>query len=120
MHEKYILHGHEAVPEDDLLTWAHWLELANRVVKRTQVSEGIEVSTVFLGLNHSFGEGKPLIFETMIFGGVRDGYMVRYSTWDEASVGHDAIVKEFLQRCAYCGILRRADEVKCTYCGGKF
>lgn len=29
--------------------------------------EGIEVSTVWLGLNHSFLDGPLLIFETMVF-----------------------------------------------------
>lgn len=37
----------------------------------------IYVSTVFLGLDHSFGsfgECKPVLFETMIFGGEHDQY----------------------------------------------
>ena len=44
----------------------------------------VEVSTVFLGIDHQFGYGKPLLFETMIFGGKNDGYQTRYSTWEEA------------------------------------
>jgi len=49
----------------------------------------VSVSTVFLGMDHSFGGG-PLLFETMIFGGKSDGYMDRYSTWQEAEAGHEA------------------------------
>jgi hypothetical protein len=53
------------------------------------------VSTVWLGSNHDFyGEGNPIIFETMIFecknGEVNysDLYMDRYCTEDEAIAGH--------------------------------
>lgn len=48
----------------------------------------IMVSTVFLGLNHQFGAGPPLLFETIIFGGPKNGYQRRYSTWKEAEAGH--------------------------------
>ena len=46
------------------------------------------VSTVFLGLDHAFDGGTPLLFETMIFGGEHDEYQERYATWDEAEAGH--------------------------------
>lgn len=46
------------------------------------------ISTVWLGIDHSFGFGKPLIFETMIFGGPADQYQDRYSTLAEAEAGH--------------------------------
>ena len=48
----------------------------------------IEISTVFLGINHQYSNGKPRIFETMIFGGKYDQEMERYSTWNEAEEGH--------------------------------
>lgn len=51
-----------------------------------------EVSTVFLGLNHNYGDGPPLIFETMIFGGPMDQYQDRYSTEEEAMAGHNFAV----------------------------
>jgi hypothetical protein len=53
-------------------------------------SREIRVSTVFLIFDHAFGlEGvKPLLFETMIFGGKRNDYCQRYATWDEAVAGH--------------------------------
>jgi hypothetical protein len=117
---QYILKEHETIPEDDVLVWGEWFEKANRVVKQTQVADGVEVSTVFLGLDHSFGSGKPLLFETMIFGGSKDGNCYRYTTWDEALGGHNNILKEFTIRCPYCGTLRRSDEVKCISCGGNF
>lgn len=51
------------------------------------------VSTVWLGLDHQYGDGPPLIFETMIFGGdYTDLYCERYATEAEAQAGHAAVV----------------------------
>lgn len=53
------------------------------------------VSTVWLGIDHAFGDGPPIIFETMIF---RDGdfgrdlAMWRYTTETAALAGHDRVV----------------------------
>jgi hypothetical protein len=48
---------------------------------------------VFLGIDHNFfGDGPPILFETMVFGGPMDQDQRRYSTWDEAEFGHAAIV----------------------------
>lgn len=52
------------------------------------------VSTVWLGLDHSWSGGPPLIFETMIFGGPLDqDYQQRYSTVEEARAGHERAVE---------------------------
>ena len=74
---------------------------------------GWKVSTIWLGLDHSFGEGPPVIFETMIFApkdehaeedaerdGL-DGYQWRYSTEAEAFAGHDR-AKALV--CAHVGV----------------
>lgn len=48
----------------------------------------ISISTVWLGLDHAWGSELPLIFETMVFGGVHDQEQERY-TWEwEALEGH--------------------------------
>ena len=75
--------------------WAAFLESDSdgRRVDRTEVTDDIEVSTVFLGLNHQFGDGPPLLFETLVFGGKLDGEMCRYSTWDQAVSGHLRVVE---------------------------
>lgn len=52
----------------------------------------VKVSTVWLGLDHRWGEGPPLIFETMIFGGPFDESQWRYTTKAAAEAGHQAIV----------------------------
>lgn len=48
----------------------------------------VAVSTVCLVIDHAFGHGKPLIYETMIFGGEHDNEQWRYSTRLEAIQGH--------------------------------
>ena len=52
------------------------------------------VSTVHLVIDHAYGGGTPLIFETMIFAGddMHDLYCDRYSTLREAQQGHDVAV----------------------------
>jgi hypothetical protein len=52
----------------------------------------VTVSTVWLGLDHSFGDGPPLIFETMVFGGDYDEWCERYATEAAAVTGHARIV----------------------------
>lgn len=85
---RYILENREPVLCPDLMTWANWFEHDEpRRVGYTEF-EGGHVSTVFLGLDHRFGDGVPLLFETMIFGGPHDQYQDRYTTWAEAEAGH--------------------------------
>lgn len=56
----------------------------------------LEVSTVFLGLDHSWGGGEPILFETMVLreagGGLEDLYMERSSTWERAANTHERVV----------------------------
>lgn len=54
--------------------------------------EVVRVSTVFLGLDHQFGEGAPLVYETMVFGAA-DDYQARWSTREQAEIGHRALVE---------------------------
>lgn len=96
MGEHYILEGRE--PKSvDLMTWGKWFETANRRVAKTHIektpaNEGVFVSTVFLGFDHSFGEGPPLLFETMVFGGELADEMERYETYKQAEDGHKKMV----------------------------
>jgi hypothetical protein len=53
------------------------------------------VSTVWLGIDHrGCGDGPPLIFETMIFGGEHDQFCARYSTEGRAVEGHARVVAD--------------------------
>jgi hypothetical protein len=91
MGEYYILDGHET-KETDLMTWAKEFYQTERHVADEVVGEA-RISTVFLGLNHRWGGGSPLLFETLVFGGSLDGEMERYATWGEAEAGHKATVE---------------------------
>ena len=91
MNDKYILKGKEVVPCSDLMEWAKWVESADRKVAQDTIGDS-RISTIFLGLDHQFGDGPPLIFETMVFGGPLSDEMDRYSTWDEAAEGHAKMV----------------------------
>jgi len=68
----------------------------------SEVVNGLEVSTAFLGVDlavHDPRKTKLEVFETMVFG-PHDFEMLcwRYSTWDEAIVGHAAAVEWVKQK----------------------
>jgi len=80
--------------------WAKKFEDATYMrVAETTLPDGRWVSTVWLGLDHSFEQGPPLIFETMVFAGrgdLSELYCKMYSTEQEAKAGHEAVVKALL------------------------
>lgn len=86
---RYILENGKPVPCEDLFEWARWFEKTkDRHIGDTRQGK-VRVSTVFLGLDHSFsGRSKPILFETMVFGGLLDQSQDRYSTLEEAQKGH--------------------------------
>ena len=77
--------------------WSGRLKSERRVAETT-LPDGKWVSTIWLGLNHQYGDGPPLIFETMVFASGNDMSehdMARYSTEEEAIAGHEAMVKKW-------------------------
>lgn len=100
------------------ISMERWMELSeNRVYKvldRTEINENVHVSTIWIGLDHSFSfeRSKPVIFETMVFrrlskphtsigGHVHDfdeDGCWRYSTEEEAIAGHDRAVKLMIEK----------------------
>lgn len=68
-------------------------------VKQTTLRNGLWVSTVWMGLNHSFLDGRPKIFESMVFlNSAIDAKPLdrrMYATEDEAVKGHKALCKEW-------------------------
>lgn len=84
--------------------WARRRE-GELVVDNTTVGE-VTVSTVWLGLDHSFVSGPPVIFETMLFGGAQDGECERYSTEAEAIAGHQRWVEkaQIAYNCTFAGL----------------
>lgn len=98
MSDYYILNDDHTTTPVEMMEWALWAskDKGKSVVKQDTFGE-VRVSTVFLGLNHAYlGQGAPLIFETMIFGGKDDGFQERYSTWDQALKGHQKTIDLFL------------------------
>lgn len=111
---KYILdESGEAKEITDIVEWAKWIQTGNRRIAEDEVGN-YTVSTVFLGLDFSFGKDSgPLLFETMVFVGEldtakymgainvvdavkvvsKDGYFKRYGTRKEAEEGHKKIVE---------------------------
>lgn len=77
-----------------------------KVVKQEDVGD-YWVSTVWLGIDHSFiptdePNPRPLIFETMVFNKKKSGYldldMDRYATEEEAIKGHERMVKKWKKK----------------------
>jgi hypothetical protein len=77
----------------NLYEWAQAYESSDNHLAQDQVC-GFYVSTIFIGLDYSFGHGPPLWFETMVFrekDNDRLGpsyHQERYSTYQEALEGH--------------------------------
>lgn len=91
--KQYIIDGNKH-KEVDLLTWAKWFEnTENRRIAYSDSPKGWSISTVFLGIDHSFGEGEEMLYETMVFnsGTELDGEPFRYSTREKAEEGHEEI-----------------------------
>lgn len=96
----YVLDENDKpVPVKDEVEWGAWMAEKTRetgedarFVARSNVGDA-HVPTVFLGVNHRhFGDGPPILFETMVFGGSEDGYQERYATWEGALAGHERVV----------------------------
>jgi hypothetical protein len=79
-----------------------WLEQSYRDfencrrVALTNIEGRFRVSTVFLALDHGWGNSRPILFETLADGsGIQSDYMMRYATPAEAREGHARIVRLF-------------------------
>lgn len=101
---KYILEGRTPVPTDDLMLWGQRFELDNRHVAVTIIGP-YRISTVFLGIDHQFGGGPPLLFETMVFDAETtrsaDGFgQWRCSTWEQAEQQHQDVTREVRDKLA--------------------
>jgi len=93
--------------EEQVLAWGKDFNDDARFLAQDEI-EGMMVSTIFLGIDHAFGHGPPILFETMWFSaGTRTFTFAgkeheahealdqrRYATWDEAMAGHAELVAE--------------------------
>ena len=68
----------------------------DRIIAKTILTTDrgrVKISTVFLVLDHSYlGEGPPILWETMTFGGPEDLHERRYSSKADAIAGHQEMV----------------------------
>ena len=94
----YILDENNKPIKSTVIEASQWqkINLDKKAVKQEYIDD-VFVSTVFLGLDHSFpwNEDKtPVLWETMIFGGEHDqNYQERYSSYEEALEGHQKAVE---------------------------
>jgi hypothetical protein len=64
-----------------------------RIIKQEDVGK-YHVSTVFLVIDHSFDGGRPVLWETMIFGdGPLNDWTQRYSSHGAALAGHNIAIQ---------------------------
>lgn len=97
MNKLYIL-DEKGIPkvERNKKKWTQWFienDQKRRVLRTELNNEQVIVSTVFLAVDHSFGESKPLLYETIVF--PHDlGILERYHTKEEAIEGHKKIVRD--------------------------
>jgi hypothetical protein len=92
MGRHYILDESNTPVAVDLMAWASFIDRDRNRVALDERGD-VTVSTVFLGLDHSFGFGPPVLWETMIFGGEHDQYQERYTSHADAVKGHKRAVE---------------------------
>lgn len=86
----YVLNeDHTTRRTDNIMDWGR----RDRRVALDKLDGDVEVSTVFLGIDHAWGGGEPILFESMVFGGPHSDWQDRYHTWAEAEAGHRRIVE---------------------------
>jgi len=81
---------------------AEWGEMRenNRRIAEDELDD-FWISTVYVGMNMQYGDGPPLIYETMVFRRLENGeidfselYCDRYPTREAAEIGHEYAVRE--------------------------
>ena len=92
----YVLRGKLAVPAESLEEWGRAFN--DRKPVAVDGIGGYLISTVFLGIDHAFGHGLPILFETMVFDAKGStGYQTRCGTWEEAIEQHEKAVAHVVQ-----------------------
>lgn len=123
-HTTTPIYGRLGDPMSASLEWAREFEnFDNRRLRQDDV-DGCLVSTVFLGLDHGWGGGPPILFETMafssaprtvsMFGREREVHEEldarRYATYDEAMRGHAEVLANVRATVAKIKLLKGAPD----------
>jgi hypothetical protein len=109
--KRYTLDGKTPVEESELKKWEQWYAQADRIVQSTDIPITqsnrfkfkitdpdcvINVTTIFLGIDHSLHSDRPLLFSTKITGGQYDQRQQWTSSWSEAEAEHEFNVQMLL------------------------
>ena len=98
----YILNEDgKPIPEPDPCRWAAWFEESSWRLAVTEFAWGC-VSTIFSGMDESFNPDatgdalphKPVLWETRVIGGKKNGALWEYTSQEDARKGHLAAVEE--------------------------
>lgn len=89
----YILIENKPVLTYDFHAWVFWMNHNNRVIKHTNLPDGICVTTMFLGIDNGWSNDQPILFETLIFGGEHNDFCERYSDYEMALSGHERAIE---------------------------
>lgn len=99
----FILKGRTPEPTTNYVGWGEALKRLRasdgHIVGRW-IHETITVSTVFLGMNHAFAPGAPMLFETCVVHPGISEVVQRYPTWEQAEAGHKMMVLEIKKQLA--------------------
>jgi len=92
--EHWILDDKGRPVQVDLLTWAKWFGTADRIICHETIGQNW-VSTIFMGIDHSFThEGPPILWETMTFGAKLHQEQLRCAgSKEQAEAMHEEMVK---------------------------
>jgi len=81
------------IPCSSVNEYQEWYKIHGDTVAKSNFLDAsgkqIIVSTVFLGLDHSYNSKVPVLWETMIFGGEHDQYQRRYTNFYDSLEGHN-------------------------------
>lgn len=95
---KYVLTKTGKVrQEKDLLKWAKFMSSGRQRLAYTDFPKHY-VSTIFLGLDYGFGEGKPVLWETMAF----EKKITRLKTFKDPKTGIEVPQMNFQKSVPDC------------------
>lgn len=99
MSRHYFLNPDHTYRPCDLMTWVRQFESEDRKVADNTIN-CCRIFTVWVGRDHNYFGGAPLVFKTMVF--KSDGldiYCMRYTTWDQALEGHKEAMAWVIDGC---------------------
>lgn len=88
----------QPIPCDDSVAWSRWFEsFHNRQVRTTVLhAKGhpeFRLSTIFLGIDHAWGGGPPVLWETMVLDAPDDNdRQARFTSRVSALLYHDLML----------------------------